>query len=317
MQAASGAYAPSEANIDPTTVTKVPANDPQQHRRGAGRTGVLRCGSVTARVRPWAHSEHTAFLIVNDQHPGAGEPERAKDAVRSSSPGAALSEWTATLSRWGYSRARTNAIGPDLAAWFSDGGFTMRQHLALLSMGLTGVATTGAGGSPGEPTVSTGRIRSCHGRIGALTTCPSLGIGAAILEVDRASFSAPWAFDRYSLRDALRATPTSRIFWVDVSPQAIGSPSPDHARQPRMAGFLIVGLAGRTSYIQRLAVHPDHRRAGVARTLMGRGVRWSRSRGCTQAVVNTEMDNLPALALYETLGFRRMDRDLRVMETAW
>lgn len=296
------------ANFDPTTVTKMTANDPPQQRRRRGklRTDVLRCGPVTARVRPWARSERTAFLIVSEQPTAPVVPTSFGD-TGSSPPGSALADWVTVLSKWGYSSARTNAVGPDLASWFADGGFTVCQHLALLKAAIGGDARST---SVEASSVSPGQVRSCHGRVGALTAQRSVGVGRSILEIDRASFPEPWVLDEQSLRDAVRATPASRIFHVDA-------PQTDPQRRPRMVGFLIVGLAGKSSYIQRLAVHPEQRRHGVARTLLMHGIDWSRARGCTHAVVNTEIENLPALALYEQLGFRRMDHDLRVMEAAW
>ena len=45
------------------------------------------------------------------------------------------------------------------------------------------------------------------------------------------------------------------------------------------------------------------------------GLRWLRRRRVTQTVVNTQLDNAPALALYQRLGFRRQAVGLSVLAT--
>lgn len=291
------------ASTDPTTVTKVPSNDPQHRHehRGAPRNGVLRCGSVTARVRPWARSDRTAFLIVSERV--TGDADGGDTSARLSPPEGVLNDWMSVLARWGYERVRTNAVGPVLAAWFSGAGFSVAQHLALLGAPLSVVGDTFPARDTTRDTDSPVRVRTYPGRLGAIAASRPTSIGRSMLEVDRECFPNEWAFDEQSLCDALRATPVSRVFHV--------------SGEAGMSGFLIVGLAGRTAYIQRLAVRPEHRRAGVARSLMGAGLRWSRMRGCTRSIVNTEVDNVAALALYEGMGFTRMSHDLRVMEKSW
>jgi ribosomal protein S18 acetylase RimI-like enzyme len=117
-------------------------------------------------------------------------------------------------------------------------------------------------------------------------------------EVDVSAFSEFWQLGEAGLDDALGATPDAR-FRV--------------ARDDRIVAYAICGLAGRQGYVQRLAVRPEHRRAGLGAALVLDGLEWMRKRGADDAVVNTQIDNVAALALYDDLGFRRRGPGLRVL----
>ena len=78
-------------------------------------------------------------------------------------------------------------------------------------------------------------------------------------------------------------------------------------------GYAVTGRAGRRGYIQRLAVHPEARRAGWARALVVDGLRWLRRWRADKVLVNTQEGNHGAAALYEALGFRRERNGLSVL----
>ncbi len=80
--------------------------------------------------------------------------------------------------------------------------------------------------------------------------------------------------------------------------------------------FAISGRAGRCGYLQRLAVDPEHRRRGLATALVIDALGWMRRHRTTSTMVNTAVDNRAAIDLYESLGFTRTPRDLRVLELA-
>jgi ribosomal-protein-alanine N-acetyltransferase len=118
--------------------------------------------------------------------------------------------------------------------------------------------------------------------------------------VDREAFGLMWGNDATSLRQIRTATPAhrARVLRVDG----------------RIAGFAISGLAGSNGYVQRLAVAPEHRRAGIARELTVDAVWWMHARRATTAFVNTGVTNTAALALYDGLGFERTDDELTIAE---
>ena len=80
-----------------------------------------------------------------------------------------------------------------------------------------------------------------------------------------------------------------------------------------MLAYAVTGRAGRHGYLQRIAVHPEARRQGYGRAVVLDGLRWLRRHGATQALVNTQRDNSPALALYQSCGFRELPAGLCVM----
>lgn len=55
--------------------------------------------------------------------------------------------------------------------------------------------------------------------------------------------------------------------------------------------------------IQSLAVAPAARRQGLGTELLSAALRWARLRGAKMAWLQVSAENLPALALYESLGF--------------
>ena len=118
--------------------------------------------------------------------------------------------------------------------------------------------------------------------------------------VDRAAFGPLWGNDATSLRDIRRATPLHYARIV--------------RSRRRVVGIALSGAAARSGYPQRVAVEPDHHRCGIARELVIDGLRWMVARDRDECLVNTGVDNAPALALYERLGFERLGQQLMIAE---
>ena len=131
---------------------------------------------------------------------------------------------------------------------------------------------------------------------------PARGDRAAVLALDHRSFDGFWQLDADGLTNAIEATPTSR-FRVAGPGSGPGG----------IAAYTVTGRAGSHGYLQRVAVHPDHRRQGYGRAVVVDGLRWLRRHGATQALVNTQRNNAGALALYEACGFRELPAGLCVM----
>jgi GNAT superfamily N-acetyltransferase len=64
------------------------------------------------------------------------------------------------------------------------------------------------------------------------------------------------------------------------------------------------GLAG----IFDVAVHPDFRRQGLARRVLGAAVAWAAERGAETAWLQVSADNQAAVSLYQALGLREVYR---------
>ena len=185
---------------------------------------------------------------------------------------------------------RTGAMFPRAAAAFIDRGFHVADRLALLDRNLT---------EKGQPA----RNRSPKG-LSVTRLHPRDLVAAA--DLDQAAFPEGWSHDAGSLGDIASATPQVR--------QRIAYSSRRTGR--RAVGFSITGKAGTVGYLQRIAVHPDARRHGVASALVDDAIGWLMRRGAASVLVNTGIDNDAALGLYEAAGFRRRTDELLVLEIA-
>jgi ribosomal-protein-alanine N-acetyltransferase len=73
-------------------------------------------------------------------------------------------------------------------------------------------------------------------------------------------------------------------------------------------GFIVMRTIAGEAEVLTLAVRPERRRQGLARTLVEAGLAWARSRGADAAFLEVAADNPAAIALYEQAGFRQVGR---------
>jgi ribosomal protein S18 acetylase RimI-like enzyme len=184
------------------------------------------------------------------------------------------------LAEEGYQRVVTSALLPHEQEAFVSLGFAVEEQLLLLAHDLRVL--------PEAPLIETRRA--------------TMADRPQVLAVDTMSFPRFWQLDDSGLDEALSATPRARF---RVAIDAAGTPY----------AYAITGRAGRRGYVQRLAVHPDRRRAGVARALVVDGLRWLRRWRADRALVNTQEENTAAAALYRDLGFRPEPVRLSVLGT--
>ncbi len=177
----------------------------------------------------------------------------------------------------GIDIVRTSALSPVERTAFVANGFTVAGRLALLTCAL----------------VRAPRARGHQLRRGRLRDHDDL------LALDQRCFPELWRFDRSLLADALEATPITRF-------RVAGDLEP--------VGYAITGVAGRTAYLQRLAVDSRRQRGGLGRHLVDDARQWALRRGANTMLVNTAVDNTGALEFYACLGFTRRSTDLCVME---
>lgn len=186
----------------------------------------------------------------------------------------------------GYARVVTGALSPAEQTTFRAAGFEVTEHLHLLSHDLQGLPALAG---QNESVRRSGR----HDL-------------AAVLDLDRIAFDAFWRLDEGGLDEALRATPHTR-FRVAAGAGVVPGESVG------IDGYAITGRSGRHGYLQRLAVHPERQRQGLGTLLVLDGLRWLRRWRVERAMVNTQLANERALALYERLGFRREPSGLSVL----
>ena len=180
------------------------------------------------------------------------------------------------IAQKGVKRVFTSAIGPREQLFFRDIGFRLHEELVLLSNDFSVPVP--------KPTHPTRRaLRSDRPQI---------------LDIDTSAFPQFWQFDEPALSEAIKATPRSR-FRVNAEP------SPH--------GFAISGRSGRQGFLQRLAVHPAHQGKGRGRSLATDALGWLQKRHVNEVLVNTQITNLTALELYESIGFTRRSDGLAVL----
>ena len=188
-----------------------------------------------------------------------------------------------TLAARGFARVLTSALAPAEQAGFLSLGFEEYERLHLLSHDLQNIA---------RPDREAAKLL----RRGRGADWP------AVLAVDASAFSPFWRLDAAGLREAIDATPSTRFRLAGQGRNVLA--------------YSVTGLSATQGYLQRLAVDPGHRRMGLGRALGLDGLRWLRRKGVTEAVVNTQLGNEPALALYLSLGFRMERMQLSVLHRA-
>ena len=200
----------------------------------------------------------------------------------------------------GVATYRTPALSTNDARWFFYHGFVVRQSLVMLQRtGRLGSTATGRGTPIGvEYDDVTCRHVMARQRERLLSE---------LLHIDGESFAAPWNLSPPAFRHACRATSEHRVIIAsgsDADGSATGS----------AIGYVIVWRSAGQAYLQRLAVHPSHRRTGIARSLVWHASQWAGTRGADSMLVNTEPTNAAALALYHSLGFVTLPDPLVVLE---
>ena len=107
--------------------------------------------------------------------------------------------------------------------------------------------------------------------------------------IERHSFKAPWP--RQVFADELDRT------WARI----------DVARQHgRVVGFVDYWLVADEVHLLAIATHPDWRRRGVGGRLLDRVLAVAREHAAAILTLEVRRGNMPALAMYERRGFRRV-----------
>ena len=110
---------------------------------------------------------------------------------------------------------------------------------------------------------------------------------AALEEIEKACFHAPWS------TDMLREELGKGIFLV--------------AEQDGAAvGYVGCQTVLDEGYITNVAVSPGCRRQGIGRALVRALASHARGQGLTFVTLEARASNAPAIALYESAGFRRV-----------
>lgn len=187
-----------------------------------------------------------------------------------------LHEVLAQLASLGYADVLTTALAAAEQEPYRSTGFLVRQHLHLLEAPLHDLP---------RPAWPLRRVRRHDWPV--------------LVQVDHLAFDDFWQLDAAGIVEAVRATPSARLRAA--------------TDDGRLVGYAVTGRSGRRGYVQRLAVDPSAQGRGIGGDLLVDGLRWLRARGATSALVNTQVGNERALALYERHGFRSTGPGLAVL----
>lgn len=109
-----------------------------------------------------------------------------------------------------------------------------------------------------------------------------------VMMIEGESFSTPWSWE--SFRTEL-GNPDSRAFVALVD--------------STVAGYICIRRIWDEGHILNLAVHPNFRRRGIARSLVLRAIEEFRAGRCKDVFLEVRVSNRAAIGLYEALGFKR------------
>ena len=111
---------------------------------------------------------------------------------------------------------------------------------------------------------------------------------AGVAALESVCFTNPWT--REMLEQQVRESDVARVYVLRNPAGAI-------------VAFCTCWVIVDELHINTLAVDPDHRRAGLGRTLMHGVMAEAVRAGCTKATLEVRASNLPARRLYAALGF--------------
>lgn len=114
-----------------------------------------------------------------------------------------------------------------------------------------------------------------------------------VAALERECFSTPWS--RNMLAEELENACAAFLVALDADDGSVAG----------YAGLLVIAGEG---YITNIAVHPDHRRGGVASQLLDVFVRFAEGNKLAFLTLEVRASNYPAIALYGSRGFRGVGR---------
>ena len=127
---------------------------------------------------------------------------------------------------------------------------------------------------------------------------------SAMMEIETNSHLEPWSREAF-LEELDRSQ--SRVLVARLAKGSLCGRDGLSFKVPgRLAGYLCYWLVADEIQILNITVHPDCRRAGVARRLLMSAFADAVEKGARLAVLEVRKSNTPARALYESLGFEKV-----------
>ena len=147
--------------------------------------------------------------------------------------------------------------------------------------------------------MSVERTRQVGQHSRALYRLESMRVGdiSQVALIEEASFSNPWP------EEAFKNEIVKNAFSYPVVARPVSS-SPGGS--DFVAGYCIKWVVFNELHVQNVAVHPQHRRRGLGRSLVEEAFEFGRSAGCRAAFLEVRESNTNARRLYVGMGFREV-----------
>jgi ribosomal protein S18 acetylase RimI-like enzyme len=184
------------------------------------------------------------------------------------------------LASRGFDRVVSAALLPGDTHAYRAAGFELFEELHLLSRGLDRLPVA----PPSNVQLVRGRRRDLE----------------PVVAIDQQAFQPFWRFDADGITEARTITPRARF--------RVAFDEDGHH-----AGYAVTGLGEEQGYLQRLAVAPERQGRGIGSRLVIDGLNWLARRRAVRVMVNTQVSNDNALALYLHLGFHLEGARLEVL----
>jgi ribosomal-protein-alanine N-acetyltransferase len=110
----------------------------------------------------------------------------------------------------------------------------------------------------------------------------------AVMDVEQLAYPFPWTAGIF--RDCLRVGYCSWVYTLDK----------------RIIGYGVMSVAVGEAHILNICVHPDLQGKGLGRRLIRRLLTLARKHGADTVFLEVRASNLPAIALYSSLGFNEL-----------
>ena len=112
----------------------------------------------------------------------------------------------------------------------------------------------------------------------------------SLADLESLAFSTPWSYD--ALAEELQNPLAVFLVAEDVDAESA-------------VGYLGMHHILDEGFIANLAVHPAYRRQGIARSLLREAQEYAEAHDLARLTLEVRASNVPAIALYEGMGFTR------------
>lgn len=187
-----------------------------------------------------------------------------------------LSAATSSLAEYGSSWVYSPALYPSSTRVWKKAGYQETHRLGVMERSLSRSID-----APRNPLSRTTPDWDCLGAI------------------DYAAFDGFWRMGSDGLKEALKATSNAAILTSEFEMGPVG--------------YVIVGAQWGVAYLQRLAVHPNHRGNDIGSDLVRGAIHWARQTTSQVIVLNVRDENEPAQRLYANTGFTATGTKLRIL----